>query len=63
MRRESGSDLQSQIKRAFQIALGRNPQNIEIEKSLDLFHSNGTADNLVSLCRVLLNSNEFIYID
>ena len=63
VRRESSSDLQSQIKRAFQIALGRNPQNIEIEKSLDLLHSNGTADSLVSLCRVLFNSNEFIYID
>ena len=63
VRRESSSDLESQIKRAFQIALGRNPKTAEIKKSLDLFQNNRPTDNLLSLCRVLLNSNEFIYID
>lgn len=61
--REGGPDLASQIRRSFQIALGRNPRPIEVKKSRRLFQRGGSAKGLVGLCRVLLNSNEFIYVD
>ncbi len=61
--RESGADHASQIRRAFRIAMGRGPRPDEIKQSRRLFQNGRSTQGLVGLCRVLLNSNEFIYVD
>jgi hypothetical protein len=56
--REAGDKLDEQIKSAFLIAFGR-PASVE-----EVRMSSGFAEEfgLASLCRVLLNSNEFLYV-
>jgi hypothetical protein len=64
VRKETGSDAGEQIQRAFLIALGRAPNAGEMEK-VRAFVATATAkdDALLGVCRVLLNSNEFVYVD
>ena len=47
------------IKRAFQLAFQRNPETSELEASKALV----TAQGLFVFCRMILNMNEFIYLD
>jgi hypothetical protein len=54
---EAGRDRAAQVARAFQVVLSRAPKSEELDK----FASFG--GDLASLCRVLLNSNEFLYVD
>lgn len=62
--RASGSDMNERVSLAFQIALGREPSEPERSRMVALVESsNSTHDGLISLCRVLLNTNEFIYVD
>ena len=56
-RRLEGGDRASQIRRAFELVLNRGARADEIERFSKFEGS------LESLCRVLLNSNEFLYID
>jgi hypothetical protein len=63
VRREAGKDESRQIRRAFEIALGRGPTESEESDVAKFLHKAGAGDPLTGLCRVLLNSNEFIYID
>ena len=64
VRKESSPDVGEQIQRAFQIALGRNPGPAELRQVREFY---GSADSQqqasAGLCRVLLNSNEFVYVD
>ncbi|MCX6605288.1 MAG: PSD1 and planctomycete cytochrome C domain-containing protein [Acidobacteria bacterium] len=53
---ESG-DRAVQVKRAFGIVLGRAPSEAELGRYL------GFSGNLEAICRVLLNANEFLYVD
>jgi hypothetical protein len=53
----SGKDSRARITRAFEIVLNRPPSAAELNKFADSSYS------LVSLCRVLLNSNEYLYVD
>ncbi|MEO1999346.1 MAG: DUF1553 domain-containing protein, partial [Planctomycetaceae bacterium] len=57
-------DSTAQISLAFQLALGRKPSAAET-KAMQTFFA--TAENpkqaLLGLCRILYNSNEFVYID
>ena len=46
-----------QIRRAFEIVLNRRPRPEEVDK----FSQFG--GSLDSICRVLLNSNEFLYVE
>ena len=55
--REAGADRQAQTGRAFEIVLNRKPRPDELEKFSAPFV------NLPALCRVLFNSNEFIYVE
>jgi hypothetical protein len=55
--KEAGGDRDAQVRRAFSLALNRPPRAAE----LDRFASYG--GDLASLCRVLLNSNEFLYTE
>ena len=51
-------DLAGQVQRAFLVALGRPPKPGEVEASARLVDDHG----LAMLCRVLLNSNEFLFM-
>lgn len=51
-------DLQTQIAAAFQLAFGRNPTESEMSASSSVVQEHG----LTTLCRVLFNSNEFLFI-
>lgn len=64
VRKEVGPDSGEQTQRAFLIALGRLPSGQEMEK-VKAFLSLPVSkdDGLLGVCRVLFNSNEFIYLD
>lgn len=55
---EVGDDPQTQIARAFELALGRNPSEEEIAIALPVVESH----SLSTLCRTLFNTNEFLFI-
>lgn len=64
IRNSSSEDPEDQIDLAFQIALSRSPTAAELEKVQALVGSaEPHEDSLLSLCRILLNVNEFVYID
>jgi hypothetical protein len=64
VRKESGGDRQLQIRWAIEMALGRTASAADVEQVPVFFDSLGSkSDGLVGLCRVLLNSNEFVYLD
>jgi hypothetical protein len=54
---EVGTDTRARITRAFEIVLSRPPMPHEISKFATL------TDSLAAICRVLLNSNEFLYVE
>lgn len=56
---EVGDDPAKQVEQAFRLAFGRQPSTAETTAATKLVQSRG----LVQLCRMLLNANEFIYID
>jgi hypothetical protein len=65
VRREAGPDCSKQIDRLFRLAFGRSPKADETtlaKRLLDRRVQKG-ADPLQSLCLVVLNLNEFIYVD
>jgi hypothetical protein len=55
--REAGADRHAQIARAFEIVLNRPARPEELDKF------NAPTLSLPALCRVLFNSNEFIYVE
>jgi hypothetical protein len=57
IRNDAGSELPAQIRRLFEIALGRLPDDGEMT-AFSKF-----SGDLASLCKVILNSNEFSYVD
>jgi hypothetical protein len=57
--RQAGVDLAAQITRAFQLAFARLPSRQELAAARDLVRTDG----VFSLCRMLLNTNEFVYVD
>jgi hypothetical protein len=59
--KEAGGDITNQIEYAFQIALSRPPSSDELATLRTLVDANESG--LASVCRVLLNSNEFVYVD
>ena len=63
VKHESGITPVSWIRRAFQIALGRAPLPDETIQAQRLLEESRSGNGLTALCRVLLNSNEFVYID
>ena len=62
VRKLAGENASTQIDFAFQVAYGRHPTPEEVTR-LAGFLKTASSDPLVGLCRVLLNSNEFVYID
>jgi hypothetical protein len=55
---EAGEDRVEQIERAFQLCYGRSADATERQEALEFVEALG----LPALCRVLLNSNEFLFI-
>ena len=66
---ESGDDRESQIAQAYRLAFGRDATDAEIKTALDFFNRQAArnaaaASSVLSdFCHVLLNSNEFLYVD
>jgi hypothetical protein len=56
VRREAGTDPAKQVACAFTLALGRAPDPGEGQAAALV-----RAQGLASLCRVLMNTNEFLY--
>jgi hypothetical protein len=65
LRREAGPDPQAQIRRAYLLALGREPTASERDRLADYLASGeGDPDSrLARLCRAIYNLNEFVYPD
>lgn len=53
------ANLTAQIKLAFETALGRPPEQAE----LSILQTIGTQHGIKNVCRLIFNSNEFIFID
>lgn len=56
---DAGPETAPQILRAFQLAFGRSPTPLETQAAETLLKSRG----LPQVCRMLLNANEFVYVD
>ena len=56
---DAANDPAAQVTRAFQLAFGRQPSAAEAAAAETLLQTRG----LSQLCRMLLNANEFVYID
>ena len=55
---EAGEDPAARIRRAWQLALGREPSADEVSDALPVVQAHG----LAVLCRALFNSNEFLFL-
>ncbi len=58
VRREAGEDHAEQVVRTYRLALGRVPEPAEVAATVRLLTEHG----LESVCWVLLNSSEFLYV-
>jgi hypothetical protein len=58
VRREAGDTPASQARRAFLLALGREPTENELAPAIKLIEQHG----LPALCRAFYNANEFLYV-
>ncbi len=69
LRREAPAGLEAQVRRAIRLTSGREPSAHEVRKDLDFIRdlrSNanlGEEDALRYYCLMMLNTNEFIYLD
>ena len=59
LEREAGGDPAAQVRRGFALALARQPDDAEVAAAVKLVERAG----LVQFCRMLLNANEFVYVD
>ncbi|MEZ5942799.1 MAG: DUF1553 domain-containing protein [Planctomycetaceae bacterium] len=58
VQQESSSDAEAQVQRTFRLTLGRAPSSSELATSAEVVKEY----DLATLCRVLFNSNEFLFI-
>ncbi len=59
LRKEAGDAAPDQVRRAFRLALGRDPSAEEAAAAEKLVR----ADGLAAFCRALFNANEFVFVD
>ena len=59
IRKQAGSGRKQQIARAYRLAFGRAPQEDELQLTVPFVEQHG----LSAFCRVMFNSNEFLYVD
>jgi len=58
LQRETGTDRQRQVARAFELAFGRTPSLAESAESVAFVEAEG----LTAMCRAFLNANEFLFL-
>jgi len=58
LEKEAGADVAAQIRRAWQLAFNRLPERKEAREAIAFAKSEG----IPSLCRAVLNANEFLFI-
>ncbi len=58
IRDEVGDDLSEQVRRAWQISFGRNPEPAELNDAITVVREHG----LETVNRVIFNSNEFLFL-
>ena len=63
VRQDVGEEPEAQVRRAFKLALGRSPLDDEVGRVLASLRLGATGFDLDGACRVLLNTNEFVYVD
>ncbi len=63
VREQAGRDLARQIEAAFELALGRAPEEAERQAADDFFRAHALDGALASFCQALLNLNEFVYLE
>jgi len=56
---EVGDDVQDLVRRAYQLAYNRNPDEEESNDAVSFV----AAHTLSDFCRVIINSNEFLHVD
>jgi hypothetical protein len=61
LRREAGSEPRAQVRRAFELALCRQPEETEL-RAVEAFLARQARRGLEAFCLVLLNTNEFAYL-
>jgi hypothetical protein len=59
LRREAGGDAAAQVRLAFELALCRPPRDAEMKASVAFLRR----ESLEAFCLVVLNLNEFVYLD
>jgi hypothetical protein len=59
LRSEAGEIPESQVRRAFQLAFGRAPDEAEMQRSVAFIREN----DLPLFCRAIFNANEFSYLN
>jgi hypothetical protein len=59
VRKEAGEAPPGQVRRAWQLSLGREPDETERSQAAAMIAKHG----LPSLCRALFNSSEFVVIE
>ena len=63
LEREAGREPRKQIELAFRLALCRPPTKVEIATLMDFCRERPGQAGLEQVCRVILNLNEFVYVD
>ncbi len=58
VQKQAGEDAEKQVEAAYQLAYGRPPQQEERQAATAFINKHG----LSSFCRVVFNSNEFLYV-
>ncbi len=69
LRREAGADIGKQVRLALNLATMRPPSDAEVRRGLDLIAALKTKDRVSTeaalkyFCLVVVNLNEFVYLD
>jgi hypothetical protein len=61
--REAGDRPEARVRRAYQLALGRPPDDEELRDSVTYLRRGTPSRMLANFCHVLLTLNEFCYVD
>jgi hypothetical protein len=63
LRREAGADPTAQVRRALRLALQREPGDAEVLRGVELIRALPPERAPAGFCLMVLNLNEFIYVD
>jgi hypothetical protein len=60
---EAGASEPDRVRRAYELAIGRPPREVELRQALEFLSKSDNRDAWTDLCHVLFTLNEFLYID